>query len=89
MGHKGPVLMPRCTGPGTARTQIPFYSIQLKQVRNPAGTNFPAPENFTTKGCVIPISAAISLAVMQPFPLVSLSFVSAEAVHSDHYAGDQ
>jgi len=24
MGHKGPVLRPRCIGPGRARTQIPF-----------------------------------------------------------------
>jgi hypothetical protein len=29
MGHKGPVLRPRCIGPGRARTQIPFYSIHL------------------------------------------------------------
>jgi len=28
MGHKGSVLRPRCTGPGRARTQIPFNSIQ-------------------------------------------------------------
>jgi len=27
MGHKGPVLRPRCIGPGRARTQIPFNSI--------------------------------------------------------------
>ena len=27
MGHKGPVLRPRCTGPGRAQTQILFYSI--------------------------------------------------------------
>jgi hypothetical protein len=27
MGHKGPILRPRCIGPGRARTQIPFYSI--------------------------------------------------------------
>ena len=27
MGHKGPVLRPRYTGPGRARTQILFYSI--------------------------------------------------------------
>jgi hypothetical protein len=27
MGHKGPVLRPRCIGPERARTQIPFYSI--------------------------------------------------------------
>jgi hypothetical protein len=26
MGHKGPVLRPRCIGPGRARTQILFYS---------------------------------------------------------------
>jgi hypothetical protein len=26
MGHKGPVLRPRCTRPGRARTQILFYS---------------------------------------------------------------
>jgi hypothetical protein len=26
-GHKGPVLRPRCIGPGRARTQISFYSI--------------------------------------------------------------
>jgi len=25
MGHKGPVLRPRCIGLGRARTQIPFY----------------------------------------------------------------
>jgi len=24
MGHKGPVLRPRCIGPGSARTQIPY-----------------------------------------------------------------
>jgi len=24
MGHKGPVLRPRCIGPGRARTQIPY-----------------------------------------------------------------
>jgi len=27
MGHKGPVLRPRCIGPRRARTQIPFNSI--------------------------------------------------------------
>jgi len=27
MWHKGPVLRPRCIGPGRARTQIPFNSI--------------------------------------------------------------
>jgi len=27
MGHKGPVLKPRCIGPGRARTQLLFYSI--------------------------------------------------------------
>jgi len=26
MGHKGPVLRPRCIGPGRARTQNLFYS---------------------------------------------------------------
>jgi len=29
MGHKGPVLRPRCTRPERARTQIPFNSIQI------------------------------------------------------------
>jgi len=29
MGHIGPVLIPRCIGPGRARTQILFNSIQL------------------------------------------------------------
>ena len=29
MGHKGPVLRPRCIGPRRARTQILFNSIQL------------------------------------------------------------
>jgi len=29
MGHKGPVLRPRCIGPGRAWTQIPFNSIQI------------------------------------------------------------
>jgi len=29
MGHKGPVLMSRCIGPGRARTQIPFNSIKF------------------------------------------------------------
>jgi len=28
MGHKVPVIRPRCTGPGRARTQTPFNSIQ-------------------------------------------------------------
>jgi len=27
--QKGPVLKPKCIGPGRARTQIPFYSILL------------------------------------------------------------
>jgi len=27
MGHKGPVLKPRCIGPRRARTQLLFYSI--------------------------------------------------------------
>ena len=27
MGHKGPVLWPRCFRPGRARTQLLFYSI--------------------------------------------------------------
>jgi len=27
MGHEGPVLKPRCIGPGRARTQLLFYSI--------------------------------------------------------------
>jgi len=27
MEHKGPVLRPRCTGPGRAQTQIPFNSV--------------------------------------------------------------
>jgi len=26
IGHKGPVLRPRCIGPGRAQTQIPFNS---------------------------------------------------------------
>jgi len=26
-GHKGPVLRPKCIGPGRARTQTLFYSI--------------------------------------------------------------
>ena len=30
MGHKGPVLRSRCDGPGRARTQIPFDSIQIQ-----------------------------------------------------------
>jgi hypothetical protein len=30
MGHKGPVLRSRCIGPGRARTQISFNSIQFK-----------------------------------------------------------
>jgi hypothetical protein len=30
MGHKGPVLRPRCIRPRRARTQIPFNSIQFK-----------------------------------------------------------
>jgi len=25
MGHKGPVLRPRCVGPGRARTRLLFY----------------------------------------------------------------
>jgi len=29
MGHKGPVLRPRCIGPGRARTQELFNSIQF------------------------------------------------------------
>ena len=29
MGHKGPVLRPRCIGPGRARTQILFCSIMF------------------------------------------------------------
>ena len=32
MGHKGPVLRPRCIGPGRARTQILFYSSNTFQV---------------------------------------------------------
>jgi len=31
MGHKGPVLRPRCIGPGKAQTQIPFNAIQVCQ----------------------------------------------------------
>jgi hypothetical protein len=31
MRHKGPVLRPRCIGPGRARTQILFYSILRKE----------------------------------------------------------
>jgi hypothetical protein len=30
MRHKGPVLRPRCIGPGRAQTQIPFNSIQIR-----------------------------------------------------------
>ena len=32
MGHKGPVLRPRCIGPGRARTQILFYFILFYSV---------------------------------------------------------
>ena len=32
MGHKGPVLRPRCIGPGRARTHIPFYSIPPAEI---------------------------------------------------------
>jgi len=39
MGHKGPVLRPRCIGPGRARTQIPF--IHLFNVRNFLDDKFP------------------------------------------------
>jgi len=31
MGHKGPVLRPRCNGPGRARTQI--LSIQFNSIQ--------------------------------------------------------
>jgi len=31
MGHKGPVLRPRCSGSGRAQTQIPFNEIQVCQ----------------------------------------------------------
>jgi hypothetical protein len=34
MGHKGPVLRPRCIGPGRARTQTPFNSIQTTPKKN-------------------------------------------------------
>jgi len=29
MRHKGPIVRPRCIGPGRTRTQIPFSSIQV------------------------------------------------------------
>jgi len=32
MGHKGPVLRPRCIGPGRARTRLLFYSILLNKL---------------------------------------------------------
>jgi len=38
MGHKGPVLRPRCIGPGRAGTQIPFYSILLLEGGSRNGT---------------------------------------------------
>ena len=28
-GYKGPVLRPRCIGPGKVRTQTPFHSIPI------------------------------------------------------------
>jgi len=31
MGHKGPVLRPRCIGPGRGRTQTLFYSVVLQR----------------------------------------------------------
>jgi hypothetical protein len=34
MGHKGPVLRPRCIGPRRARTQIPFNSFNSIHVIN-------------------------------------------------------
>jgi len=30
MGHKGPTLRSRCTGPGRARNKILFYSVLLR-----------------------------------------------------------
>ena len=33
MGHKGPVLMPRHFGPGRARNQIPFNSIDTQNIK--------------------------------------------------------
>jgi hypothetical protein len=36
MGHKGPVLRPRCIRPGRARTQIPFNSMQIAIFKNKA-----------------------------------------------------
>jgi hypothetical protein len=38
MGHKGPVLRPRCIGPGRAWTHILFYSILCPQFHD--GTTF-------------------------------------------------
>jgi len=37
MGHKGPVLRPRCIGPGRARTEILFYSILFHVDRRTGG----------------------------------------------------
>jgi hypothetical protein len=42
-----------------------------------------------TNGCQIPICASISLVVMQQSTLISLSFVSEEAFHNNHYKADQ
>jgi hypothetical protein len=30
MGHRGPVLKPRCIGPGSVQTQIPFLFILVR-----------------------------------------------------------
>jgi len=35
VGRKGPVLSPRCIGPGRARTQMLFYSIHSKAIVRP------------------------------------------------------
>jgi hypothetical protein len=72
------------------RTKLQIKIVLLwKQVRYPVGANFLATQNFMTKGCPIPTSAAISLAVMHPFPLISLSFVSTQPVHNDQCTDDQ
>jgi hypothetical protein len=39
VGHKGPVLRPRCIGPVGARTQVPFLHSYVKQILLPAASS--------------------------------------------------
>ena len=54
MGHKGPVLRPRCIGPRRARTQILFYSILFHSSNATLAPNERTPNTMVNGSCTWP-----------------------------------